>query len=202
MINIISKAFKILKISFCILGLIMIIGGCIIEPQNFSDLIYDLAHAFKYFICFSITLAIYVLLRINIPKIIGNLNTVNIEFKNKNYSVSRKRAKIIQDALNGNKKSQYKLITEFYDRDENSDFIPKICFYFTKQISNEENDLGVIVQLGNMYEKGIGVRKNRTKALEIYKHALDLYDNPPQNLYIPNDNEYRQFLTDLINSIN
>ena len=37
MINIISKAFKILKISFCILGLIMIIGGCIIEPQNFSE---------------------------------------------------------------------------------------------------------------------------------------------------------------------
>ena len=201
MIDIISKAFKILESLFFILSLIMIIGSCVIDHNFFLDVMYDLAHGFKYILYFGVAITIYMLLRVNIPKIIGKLNAVSIKFENKNYNVSRKRAKIIQDALSGNKKSQYKLITEFYEGGINPDYIPKICFYFTKHMSEEGNDLGVIVQLGNMYEQGVGVRKNKNKALEIYKHALDLYDNPTPNLYIPDDNEYRQFLTDLINSI-
>lgn len=202
MINIIDKAFKILKSLFIILGLIMIIGGCIIDHNIFLDVMYNLAQGFKYILYFGVAITIYMLLRVTIPKIIGKLNAVSIEFENKNYNVSRKRAKIIQNALAGDKKSQYELINEFHEGGINPDYIPKICFYFTKQISDEGNDLGVIVQLGNMYEQGVGVKENKNKALEIYKHALDLYDNPPPNLYIPDDNEYRQYLTDLINSIN
>ena len=79
-------------------------------------------------------------------------------------------------------------------------FIPEICFYFTKLIAEEDTDLGVIVELGDLYKDGIGVRKNKNKALETYNHALSLYDSQAPNLYIP-DNEYRQFLIDLINSI-
>ena len=57
-----------------------------------------------------------------------------IFFENKNYNVSRKRAKIIQNALAGDKKSQYELITEFYEGGINPDYIPKICFYFTNML--------------------------------------------------------------------
>ena len=72
---------------------------------------------------------------------------------------------------------------------------------FGFDIAEEDTDLGVIVELGDLYKDGIGVRKNKNKALETYNHALSLYDNQTPNLYIP-DNEYRQFLIDLINSIN
>ena len=159
MINI----FGIRDSLFIILFLIMIIGGCIIDHNIFLDVMYYL----KYILYFGVAITIYILLRVAIPKIIGKLNAVSIEFENKNYNVSPKRAKIIQNALAGDKKSQYELITEFHEGGINPDYIPKICFYFTKQMSDERNDLSVIVQLGIMYEQGVGVRKNKNKALEI-----------------------------------
>ena len=147
----------------------------------------------------------YLLLRFYIiPKLIElynlKFNRFDIVFNNKTYTVSRKRAKTIQNALSGDRRSQYELITEFYEPDNKTYFIPEICFYFTKLIAEEDTDLGVIVELGDLYKDGIGVRKNKNKALETYNHALSLYDNQAPNLYIP-DNEYRQFLIDLINSI-
>ena len=202
MINIFDKVFKILKSLFYIFGVIMLICGFILVPESRLYFMDSLVLGFKYVFYFTIAIGIYMLLRVNIPKIIVKLNSVSVEFDNKNCKVSKKRAKIIKKALAGDKKSQYELINEFYERSESPDFIPDICFYFTKHISDERSDLGVIVQLGNMYEEGVGVRKNKNKALEIYKCALDLCETPTPNLYIPDDKDYRKFIIDLINSIN
>ena len=205
MIKMIRKIFYAVKLILCILGTVLIIYGLITKPGSFAAFIQDLMHGFIWVVYGFIILLIYGFLRFYIiPKLIElynlKFNNVDIVFNNKTYTVSRKRAKTIQNALSGDRKSQYELITEFYEPDNKTYFIPEICFYFTKLIAEEDTDLGVIVELGNLYKDGIGVKKNKNKALETYNHALSLYDNQAPGLYVP-DNEYRQFLIGLINSL-
>lgn len=201
MFNTICKIFKIL--TYTIAMIIAIVG--LFTPGTFSGLMQDLIQGFKWGACLLILILIYLFLRINIPKLVRKcilkFNGVDIKFNNKTYRVLRKRANIIQKALSNDRKSQYELITEFYEEGDTPYFIPEICFHFTKLIAEEDTDLGVIVELGDLYKYGSGVKKDKNKALEIYKHALYLYDNPTPNLYIPGSTEYRQFLIDQIKSV-
>lgn len=121
--------------------------------------------------------------------------THTFKFNGKTYPVCAKRYNLIQSALQGNEKAQYKIITEYNDPDHLAQFIPDLCFFFTQQLAQKEKDLGVLTQLGDLYFNGVGTETDTKKAADMYRKALQLFDNPTPGLYIPQKSEaYKKFL--------
>ena len=119
--------------------------------------------------------------------------TYTVEFNGKMYEVSPKRYDLIQRAQAGNEEAQYEILTEYYEAFRSKEFIPELCFFYTEQLA--EKDLGVLTELGDLYFDGVGTPKDEAKGRAAYAHALELYDNPPEGLYIPErSKKYRDFL--------
>lgn len=117
-----------------------------------------------------------------------------VEFNGKTYNVSAKKYDLIQRAQQGNKEAQYEIIIEYYEGNSRpKDFIPELCFFYTEQLA--QNDLGVLTELGDLYFDGVGTPKDEEKGRATYERALELYDNPPEGVYIPeHSKKYRDFL--------
>ena len=119
------------------------------------------------------------------------------EFNGKEYPVCDKRFDLIQRAQQGDEKAQYEIITEYYETYRSKQFIPELCFLYTEKLA--EKDLGALTELGNLYFEGVGTPRDTAKAAEIFRKALELYDNPTPGLYIPErSKEYRKLLQDTI----
>ncbi len=123
--------------------------------------------------------------------------TKTVEFNGKTYLVSDKRFNLIQRAQQGDEKAQYEIITEYYEVGRSKQFIAELCFFYTEKLA--EKDLGVLTELGDLYFDGVGTPRDTAKAAEIFRKALELYDNPTPGLYIPEKSkEYRKLLQDTI----
>jgi len=119
--------------------------------------------------------------------------TYTVEFNGKTYEVSPRRYDLIQRAQAGNEEAQYEILTEYYETFRSKEFIPELCFFYTKQLA--EKDLGVLTELGDLYFDGVGTPKDEEKGRAAYAHAVELYDNPPEGLYVPErSKKYRDFL--------
>lgn len=119
-----------------------------------------------------------------------------INFQDKTYYVSKKRLDLIQKAAQGDEESQYELIIEYYESSfsRSKEFIPELCFFYTEKFS--EKDLGVLAELGDLYFYGVGTKRDKEKAISIYKRALEIFDNPPPDFWTPgkDDIAFRQQL--------
>ncbi len=124
---------------------------------------------------------------------------VYINFNGKNYDSTNRYSKLIPKCMKDDLKAQYELTTEYYQIPRPKDFIPEIYFYYTNLIALKEKDLGILTEFGDLYYEGVGVTKNKEKAVNIYKRALFLFDNPTSDLYIPDKTDkYRAFLEETI----
>ena len=127
----------------------------------------------------------------------GGKPTIEIELNDQKFMVSKRYAKLVSRC--NEEQAQYELITEYYEAFRPKDFVPEICFYYTELLAKKEKDLGVITELGDLYYEGVGTKKDPQKAVEIYKKALFLLDNPTEDLYIPQtSSEYREYICEKI----
>ena len=116
---------------------------------------------------------------------------VDCTFQGKTYRVPPKYREFVNRALQGDKDAKYEIIIQYYENGK--PYIPELCFKFACELA--EKDLGVLTQLGDLYFEGIGTPKDEAKGRETYMRALELYDNPPKDLYIPEESkEYRNLL--------
>ncbi len=116
---------------------------------------------------------------------------VEFTFEGKVYRVPTKYRDLAKQALQGNEKAKYAIVTQYYENSK--PFIPELCFKFVSELA--EKDLGVLTELGDLYRDGIGTPKDEAKSRAVYTRALELYDNPPPGLYIPErSKKYRSFL--------
>ncbi len=129
-----------------------------------------------------------------------NFQPVTLEVNGKQYKISAKRKNLIQKAQQGDIKAQYEIITEYYQAlPRPKQFIPELCFTFTQELAQKEQDLGVLTELGDLYFEGVGTPRDSKQAAAMYKRAIELYDNPTPGLYIPEKSaKYRQFLQDTL----
>lgn len=120
-----------------------------------------------------------------------NGKLVNFPFKGKTYRVPPQYRELADSALQGNRDAKYEIILQGFSTED--PHIPRLYFETLCELS--EKDLGVLVQLADSYLEGIGTPKDETKGREIYARALELYDNPPENMYIPEESQkYRNML--------
>lgn len=123
----------------------------------------------------------------------------SFEFNGHTYKVSTQRYNLIQKAMQGDEKAQYEIITEYYEVERSKQFIPELCFYYTQHLAQQERDLGVLTELGDLYFNGIGTDMDPEKAAAMYRRALELFDNPTPGLYIPEKSAgYRKFLQEIL----
>lgn len=116
-----------------------------------------------------------------------------VEFNGKTYKVSTKRFNLIQRAQQGDEKAQYEIITEYYEAGRSKQFIAELCFFYTEKLAGK--DLGVLTELGDLYFEGVGTERDTVKAAEMYRKALEIYDNNVPDVYIPErSDDYRKFL--------
>ena len=119
---------------------------------------------------------------------------VDFVYQDKTYRVSPHYYALAQKALHQNdERAKYEIITQYYESENPP--IPALCFALTKELAEKEKDLGALTELGDLYYDGIGTPKDEEKGKAVYARALELYDNPPPGLYIPeNSKDYRNFL--------
>lgn len=145
-------------------------------------------------------IVLLIVLFVSILFYLKNTRSVILELNGKQYKISAKRNALIQKAQQGDIKAQYEIITEYYQAfPRPKQFIPELCFAFTQELAQKEQDLGVLTELGDMYFEGVGTPRDPKQAAAMYKRAIELYDNPTPGLYIPEKSaQYRQFLQDTL----
>ncbi|MBP5430521.1 MAG: SEL1-like repeat protein [Elusimicrobiaceae bacterium] len=115
----------------------------------------------------------------------------NFIFEGKKYCVPAKYREHVLQALRGNEGAKYEIIIQGFSIE--GPYIPELYFKLLYELA--EKDLGVLVQMADSYLDGIGTPKDEEKARETYERALELYDNTPEGMYVPErSKEYRDML--------
>lgn len=99
----------------------------------------------------------------------------------KTYMVKKDYKALVSRAEKGNEDAQFKLIS-LYNTDEG--YLPEDIFKWTKHLADIKKNEELLIQLAELYEKGIGVPVNLSKALSCYEMVYNIVastcSNPPK----------------------
>ncbi len=99
----------------------------------------------------------------------------------KTYMVKKSYKSLVQRAERGNEQAQFAVV-KLYNSDDG--YIPEDLFKWTKHLADIKKTEPLLMQLGELYEKGIGTQMNPSKALNCYEMAYNIAAshcaNPPE----------------------
>ena len=89
----------------------------------------------------------------------------------KSFMVGKGYTKLVQRAERGNEEAQYQIVS-LYNSD--SGYVPEDLFKWTKHLADIKKTEDLILQLAELYEKGIGTKPMPSKALSCYETVYNI----------------------------
>ncbi len=108
----------------------------------------------------------------------------------KTYMVRKDYKQFVQRAERGNEQAQFEIV-KLYNSD--AGYVPEDLFKWTKHLADIKKTEPLLIQLAELYEKGIGTKQNPSKALNCYEMAYNIAAS--QCAYPPTPDEKEHLLS-------